>query len=72
MIQGVEGLQRFRERYDRWICTEKLLPVGSRRRNWKQTLVSDGFLIVRHPEWRGALELADAAARTVHLHAEKS
>ena len=71
-IQAVEGLQRFRERYHRWICTERLWPVGSRRRNWKQTLVSDGFLIVRHPEWRGALELADAAARTVHLHAEKS
>ncbi len=69
-IQGVEGLDQFRERYHRWICTERLLPVGSHRRNWKQTLVSDGFMMVRHPEWHGALELADAVARTVHLHAE--
>ena len=28
---------------------------GTPRRNWKQTLVSDGYVIVRHPDWDEAL-----------------
>ena len=32
------------------VCVEKLLRPGTHRRNWKQTLVSDGFIILRHPE----------------------
>jgi hypothetical protein len=48
---------------------DNLLPIGSQRRNWKQTLVSDGFLMVRHPRWEDALTLANAAATDVTMYA---
>ena len=50
---------------------DELLRPGQRRRDWKQTLVSDGYLIVRHPTWEGALALADDAAQTIGLFARE-
>jgi hypothetical protein len=45
------------------------LPVGAPRRNWKQTLVGDGYVIVRHPDLETLLEIADRVAREVQLFA---
>ena len=49
---------------------QRLLPVGSQRRNWKQTLVSDGYLMLRHPDGDRAVELANIFATEVTLYAE--
>ncbi len=68
-IQSITGLDDFRQRYGRWIVEEALLPVGAERRNWKHTLVSDGFLIVRHPQWDEARRMAFAAATDIALFA---
>jgi hypothetical protein len=48
---------------------DNLLQPGQRRRNWKQTLVSDGFLILRHPNWVTAKHLAEKAAVDIQLFA---
>jgi len=48
---------------------EDLLPLGAQRRNWKQTLISDGYLIVRHPQLDRTLEIADAVGRDLQLDA---
>ena len=32
---------------------------GTPRRNWKQTLVSDGYIMLRHPDWATACKLAE-------------
>ncbi|MEZ4380029.1 MAG: hypothetical protein R3A79_01685 [Nannocystaceae bacterium] len=69
-ITAHAGLAEFARRYGPWICAEDLLPVGAPRRNWLQTLVSDGWLMVRHPQWAQALEIARAAADDVTLYAE--
>ena len=50
-IRSITGLESFREEHGAHIVSEQLLPVGASRRNWKHTLVSDGFLIVRHADW---------------------
>jgi len=47
-----------------------LLPPGAQRRDWRQTLVSDGFLIVRHPDQATALDIARTAANQIHLFAD--
>lgn len=47
-----------------------VLPVRSRRRDWKQTLVSDGYMIVRHPDLAATLEMADEFGERVQLYAE--
>ena len=68
-IRRIVGMDEFRRRYADAIVWENLLPVGSPRRNWKQTLVSDGFVVVRHPELRATLALADELGTEVQLFA---
>ena len=69
-IRHIVGLTDYLERHGTAVVAETLLRPGQRRRDWKQTLVSDGYLIVRHPDWRGAVALADEAARNITLFAE--
>lgn len=69
-ITRIVGLVEFMRRYGEHVVEEKLLRPGTPRRNWKQTLVSDGFLIVRHPDWRIANELANIAATEITMYAE--
>ena len=57
-------------RYGEHVVEEKLLRPGTPRRNWKHTLLSDGYLIVRHPDWRTAYELANIAATEITMYAE--
>ncbi len=69
VIHRIDGLDRFRARHQAAIVWENLLPVGSRRRNWKQTLVSDGFIVVRDPDLATTLAIADEFGNDVHLFA---
>ena len=68
-ICAVHGLEELRRRYGEHIVVENLLPLGAERRNWKQTLISDGYLIVRHPRLDQTLEIADAVGRELQLDA---
>jgi hypothetical protein len=69
-ITRIVGLVEFMRRYGEYVCEEKLLRPGTPRRNWKHTLVSDGFIILRHPDWQVANELANIAATEITLYAE--
>jgi len=69
-ITRIVGLVEFMRKYGEHVCDEKLLRPGTNRRNWKQTLVSDGFIILRHPDWRIANQLADIAANEITMYAE--
>lgn len=66
-IQRVEGLEDFRRRWGRWILDETLLRPGTPRRDWKATLVSDGYLLFRHPDWAVARQIARDFQERVHL-----
>jgi hypothetical protein len=68
-IRAIEGLQEFVARNRQWVCAVDLLPVGAQRRDWTQTLVSDGYVLVRHPEWGQALRIAKDAADNIRLFA---
>jgi phosphoribosylaminoimidazole carboxylase (NCAIR synthetase) len=68
-IQRIEGLDAFKAQYGRYLVAEELLKVGEHRRNWLQTLVSDGFLMVRHPDMGTVLRLAEKVQTDVRLYA---
>jgi hypothetical protein len=68
-IQRIEGLGPLMSEYGDWIVWVDLLPVGAARRDWKQTLISDGMVIVRHPELSRCMEIADAVGTRLQLHA---
>jgi biotin carboxylase len=69
-ITRVDGLREFVHRYREHIVEQRLLPVGAHRRNWKQTLVSDGYILLRHPDWDRAYQLAMEAATDITMYAE--
>ncbi len=69
-ITRVEGLDAFMRAHGRHVVEQKLLPVGTHRRDWKQTLISDGHIMLRHPDWATAYELAFEVAGKVHLYAQ--
>ena len=60
------------QKFGRAVIVENLLKPGQNRRDWKQTLVSDGFLILRHPQWNIAKELAQRAAVDIQMFASQT
>ncbi|MES2643137.1 MAG: ATP-grasp domain-containing protein [Myxococcota bacterium] len=68
-IQRIEGLDAYLARYGSHVVAEQLLRPGSPRRDWLQTLVSDGFVCVRHPDLNATLQMAQAAATGITMYA---
>ena len=68
-IRRVEGLESIMTRYGEHIAHVDLLPVGAERRNWIQTLVSDGYVVVRHPDLQACYDISDAVGTDLQLYA---
>jgi len=69
-ITRIDGLREFLHRHGEHVVEQRLLAPGSHRRDWKKTLVSDGFLLLRHPDWDRTYELAMEAATDITMWAE--
>ena len=69
-IRRITGLKQYLAKYGKAVMVENLLKPGQRRRDWKKTLVSDGFLLLRHPDWAVAKHLAEKAAVEIQLLAD--
>ncbi len=68
-ITAITGLTQFYDRYRPYIVEDTLLRPGNQRRDWKATLLSDGYLIVRHPNWEVARDMVIDAATDIQLYA---
>lgn len=68
-IRRIEGLESLLARFGPGIVAVELLPPGSPRRNWKQSLLSDGWLVVRDPDLATALRMADAVGTDLQIYA---
>ncbi len=68
-IRRIEGLERLLARYRSHVVCVELQPVGAPRRHWKQTLISDGYVIVRHPDLEATLEMADRFGTDLQIYA---
>jgi biotin carboxylase len=68
-ICGISGLSEYYAQYRAHIIEDTLLRPGTPRRDWKATLLSDGYLVVRHPDWAEARRMAFEAATDIQLYA---
>ena len=68
-IQRVEGVEELRRRFGPAVVNVDLLPVGAPRRDWVLTLISDGYVTVRHPDKQQLFDIADAVGTDVRLYA---
>ncbi len=69
-ISRITGLGEFMRQHGEHVVEQGLLPVGTPRRNWKHTLLSDGHILLRHPDWDTTCRLAEAAAADITMYAE--
>jgi biotin carboxylase len=68
-ITAIEGLGRLLGDFDEWVAAVDLLPLGAPRRDWRQTLLSDGWVMVRHPELASCIDIADRFASDLRIYA---
>jgi hypothetical protein len=68
-ITHIEGLSHLLAEYGESVCAIDLLPIGAPRRDWLMTLISDGMVIVRHPDLGSCIEIADRFATELQLYA---
>ena len=66
-IQRIEGLGPLLVEFGPAICAVDLLPLGAPRRDWLKTLVSDGMVILRHPELARCCEMADRVGTDLQM-----
>ncbi len=69
-IRQIEGTESLQKRFGEHVVWNTLLPVGSQRRDWRKTLVSDGFIMLRHPDLQSTMDMADAVGSELHLNAQ--
>ncbi len=69
-ITRIAGLEQLVQRYGEHIVNIDLLPVGATRRDWVLTLLSDGYVTIRHPDFAEACRIADAVGTDLQLFAQ--
>jgi hypothetical protein len=68
-ITAIEGLEDLQRRFGRHVVWNTLSAPGTPRRDWLKTLISDGFVMLRHPELAATIEMADAIGSDLQLYA---
>ena len=69
-ITHIEGADKLQERFGEHVVWNTLSAPGTPRRDWLKTLVSDGFIMLRHPDLDETMRMADAVGSELHLYAE--
>ena len=68
-IRRITGLEQLVQRFGEHVVNIDLLPVGATRRDWILTLISDGYVTIRHPDFEQACLIADAIGTDLQLYA---
>ena len=68
-IRRIDGVEEIRSRLGESLVISEMLPVGTPRRDWRQTLLSDGYMILRHPEYRECMARMNYAISKLRIYA---
>jgi len=68
-IQRIEGLGPLLAEFGQHIAAVDLLPLGAPRRDWIATLISDGMVIVRHPDFATTCYISDRVGTDLQMYA---
>jgi biotin carboxylase len=68
-ITHVEGLSHLMATIGEHIVNVDLVAIGEPRRDWQATVLSDGIVVVRHPDLPTTYALADRIATELHVYA---
>lgn len=68
-IQRIEGLSRLMTEIGHHICAIDLTPVGAPSRAGMRSVIGDGYVMLRHPDFQRTLEMGDRVAQELQLYA---
>ncbi len=68
-VTRVEGLGRLLHELGSVVAAVHVQPIGAPVGDWRRAAVSDGYMIVRHPEFRRTLEVVERVAREFQIYA---
>lgn len=68
-IRAIHGAEKVLAVCGENIIREDLLPIGAQRRDWRQTVTSDGFVCVRHPEFDRVRQMVRVLVSDLRLYA---
>ncbi len=69
-ITRIDGIDELQARFGEHVVWSTLSQPGTPRRNWLRTLVSDGFVMLRHPDLQTTMDMADAVGSEIQMYAE--
>lgn len=72
VITAYSGLDRLLAEFGPHVAALELNPIGSPRRDWRQLLIGDGMVVVRHPDLQTCVEIADRFGTEFQIHAQRS
>ena len=67
IVRRYEGLDAILSEYGEHIPVIDLTPIGQPRRDWKKSVVGDGWMIARHPNLETTAEIADRLANEFRI-----
>ena len=68
-VVRVDGLDELRARLGASLVAAEVLPIGHPRHDWRRTRLSDGHVIVRHPDYATCRAMERFAIETLRIHA---
>ena len=68
-IQGYSGLDRLLAEFGQHVAAVELNPIGAPRRNWRQQLIGDGMVVIRHPDLQSCTDIADRFGTDFQIYA---
>jgi hypothetical protein len=69
-ISRVEGLDRLMSEFGQHFAAIQLSAVGAPKKSFRRSLTSDGYIVVRHPDFQTCLQMADKVGTDLTLYAE--
>ncbi len=69
-ITRIDGIAHMMATMGEHVVNVDLVPLGHPRRDWRATVLSDGVIVVRHPDFDEVVAMADWIAAGVHLHCD--
>ncbi len=70
VVRRIEGLDRVLATIGHHVCAVELTGVGEPAKDWRRSIVGDGFVMLRHPDLETTLEMADFVGTTLQLYAD--
>ena len=69
IIRRIDGVEKVRRALGDQLVAINLLNVGDHRRDWKLTLLGDGWLVVRDPDAQACMDACDFVGQTIQMYA---